>query len=117
MRYVFVDACMQCAYVCIIYSANYSVCHTYNVVYFVMYMYGRVVCVCILVCCGTSIPCAMYSYSTYVRIHMHLPTHHSRCMSTIQLKVRPHDLQLCTETSTGVDSTGQFQWGDLVTLE
>ena len=35
----------------------------------------------------------------------------------IQLKVRPHDLQLCSETSTGVDSTGQFQWGDLVTLE
>ena len=30
---------------------------------------------------------------------------------------RPHDLQLCSETSTGVDSTGQFQWGDLVTLE
>ena len=35
----------------------------------------------------------------------------------VQLKVRPHDLQLCSETSTGVDSTGQFQWGDLVTLE
>ena len=28
----------------------------------------------------------------------------------IQLKVRPHDLQLCSETSTGVESTGQFQW-------
>ena len=35
----------------------------------------------------------------------------------VQLKVRPHDLQLCSETSTGVDSTGQFQWGDLVALE
>ncbi|XP_065901538.1 transcription elongation factor SPT5-like [Dysidea avara] len=38
-------------------------------------------------------------------------------LTLYELKVRPHDLQLCSETSTGVDSTGQFQWGDLVTLD
>ena len=37
--------------------------------------------------------------------------------SILQLKVRPHDLHLCTVTRKGVDSTGQFQWADCVTLE
>jgi transcription elongation factor SPT5 len=35
----------------------------------------------------------------------------------MQLKVRPRDLQLCQETSSGVDSTGHYQLGDLVQLE
>ena len=34
-----------------------------------------------------------------------------------QLKVRPKDLQLCSDTSSGVDSSGHFQWGDLVQIE
>lgn len=34
-----------------------------------------------------------------------------------ELKVRPQDLQLCTDMATGVDSLGQFQWGDLVLLD
>ncbi|XP_035670800.1 transcription elongation factor SPT5-like [Branchiostoma floridae] len=34
-----------------------------------------------------------------------------------ELKVRPQDLQLCTEMSSGVDSMGQFQFGDLVMLD
>lgn len=29
----------------------------------------------------------------------------------------PRDLQLCTDMATGVDSMGQFQWGDLVQLD
>ena len=55
----------------------------------------------------------------YMLVYMHVYTCVDIHINTflIQLKVRPHDLQLCSETSTGVDSTGQFQWGDLVTLE
>lgn len=34
-----------------------------------------------------------------------------------ELKVLSKDLQLCTDMATGVDSLGQFQWGDLVQLE
>lgn len=34
-----------------------------------------------------------------------------------QLKVLPKDLQLCADMATGVDSLGQFQFGDLVHLE
>ncbi|XP_014681911.1 PREDICTED: transcription elongation factor SPT5-like isoform X2 [Priapulus caudatus] len=34
-----------------------------------------------------------------------------------ELKVRPSDLQLCEDMATGVDSLGQFQWGDLVQLD
>ena len=34
-----------------------------------------------------------------------------------QMKVLPRDLQLCQEMSTGVDSMGQFQLGDMVQLE
>lgn len=34
-----------------------------------------------------------------------------------ELEVLPRDLQLCTDMATGVDSLGQFQWGDLVQLE
>ncbi|XP_013782146.1 transcription elongation factor SPT5-like [Limulus polyphemus] len=34
-----------------------------------------------------------------------------------ELKVLPRDLQLCTDMATGVDSLGQFQWGDLVQLD
>nr|XP_006824005.1 PREDICTED: transcription elongation factor SPT5 isoform X2 [Saccoglossus kowalevskii] len=34
-----------------------------------------------------------------------------------ELKVLPRDLQLCTEMSSGVDSLGQFEWGDLVQLD
>ena len=58
------------------------------------------VCLCILV----------YMH-VYTCVDIHINTF------LIQLKVRLHDLQLCSENSTGVDSTGQFQWGDLVTLE
>ena len=35
----------------------------------------------------------------------------------LQLKVLPKDLQLCSDMATGVDSLGQFQFGDLVQLE
>ena len=34
-----------------------------------------------------------------------------------QLKAKPDDLQLCSDVSSGVDSLGQHQWGDLVNLE
>ncbi|CAL1263967.1 unnamed protein product [Larinioides sclopetarius] len=34
-----------------------------------------------------------------------------------ELKVLPQDLQLCSEMATGVDSMGQFNWGDLVFLD
>ncbi|XP_064385499.1 transcription elongation factor SPT5-like isoform X2 [Halichondria panicea] len=34
-----------------------------------------------------------------------------------ELKVRPRDLQLCQETSSGVDSSGHYQLGDLVQLD
>ena len=34
-----------------------------------------------------------------------------------QLEVLPRDLQLCTDMATGVDSLGQFLWGDLVQLD
>lgn len=34
-----------------------------------------------------------------------------------ELEVLPRDLQLCTDMATGVDSLGQFQWGDLVQLD
>lgn len=34
-----------------------------------------------------------------------------------EMKVLPKDLQLCTEMATGVDSMGQYQWGDLVQLD
>ncbi|KAK7098266.1 transcription elongation factor SPT5-like [Littorina saxatilis] len=34
-----------------------------------------------------------------------------------ELKVRPDDIQLCTDMATGVDSLGQFQFGDLVQLD
>ncbi|KAH8035967.1 hypothetical protein HPB51_014090 [Rhipicephalus microplus] len=34
-----------------------------------------------------------------------------------ELKVLPRDLQLCADMATGVDSLGQFQWGDLVQLD
>jgi len=34
-----------------------------------------------------------------------------------ELEVLPSDLQLCPDMATGVDSLGQFQWGDLVQLD
>ncbi|XP_033751673.1 transcription elongation factor SPT5-like [Pecten maximus] len=34
-----------------------------------------------------------------------------------ELKVLPRDLQLCADMATGVDSLGQFQFGDLVQLD
>ena len=34
-----------------------------------------------------------------------------------ELKVLPSDLQLCPDMATGVDSMGQYQFGDLVQLE
>jgi len=34
-----------------------------------------------------------------------------------ELKVKPDDLQLCSDMSTGVDSLGQHQWGDLISLD
>ncbi|XP_011410252.2 PREDICTED: transcription elongation factor SPT5-like [Amphimedon queenslandica] len=34
-----------------------------------------------------------------------------------ELKVRPRDLQLCLEKSSGVDTSGHFQLGDLVMLD
>lgn len=34
-----------------------------------------------------------------------------------ELEVLPRDLQLCSDVATGVDSFGQFQWGDLVQLD
>ena len=34
-----------------------------------------------------------------------------------ELRVLPKDLQLCTDMATGVDSLGQFQFGDMVQLD
>uniref|UniRef100_T1IQH2 Transcription elongation factor SPT5 n=1 Tax=Strigamia maritima TaxID=126957 RepID=T1IQH2_STRMM len=34
-----------------------------------------------------------------------------------ELKVLPRDLQICHDMATGVDSLGQFQWGDLIQLD
>lgn len=34
-----------------------------------------------------------------------------------ELKAKPDDLQLCSDMSTGVDSMGQHQWGDMVSLD
>lgn len=34
-----------------------------------------------------------------------------------ELEVLPRDLQLCTDMATGVDSLGQFQWGDMVQMD
>ncbi|XP_037068165.1 transcription elongation factor SPT5-like, partial [Pollicipes pollicipes] len=34
-----------------------------------------------------------------------------------ELKVLPQDLQLCSDMATGVDSMGQFQYGDMVQLD
>ncbi|XP_074659963.1 transcription elongation factor SPT5-like isoform X2 [Tubulanus polymorphus] len=34
-----------------------------------------------------------------------------------EMKVLPRDLQLCSEMATGVDTMGQFQFGDLVQLD
>ncbi|KAF6200841.1 hypothetical protein GE061_005288 [Apolygus lucorum] len=34
-----------------------------------------------------------------------------------ELEVLPRDLQLCTDMATGVDSLGQFQYGDLVQID
>uniref|UniRef100_A0A1I7XEG1 SAC domain-containing protein n=1 Tax=Heterorhabditis bacteriophora TaxID=37862 RepID=A0A1I7XEG1_HETBA len=33
------------------------------------------------------------------------------------MKVRPRDVQLCADVTTGVDSLGQFQYHDLVQLD
>ena len=41
---------------------------------------------------------------------IHLLPHH-------QLKVLPRDLQLCSETASGVDVGGQHEWGELVQLD
>lgn len=35
----------------------------------------------------------------------------------IQRKVRPRDIQLCADVTTGVDSHGQYQYHDLVALD
>lgn len=35
----------------------------------------------------------------------------------MQLKVLPRDLQLCSETASGVDAGGQHEWGELVQLD
>ena len=57
------------------------------------------------------------------RVHVHV---HVVCellstimllFSSLQLKVRPRDIQLCQETSSGVDASGHYQLGDLVQLE
>ena len=34
-----------------------------------------------------------------------------------EMKVKPDDLQLCADKSSGVDSMGQHSWGDLVSLD
>ena len=34
-----------------------------------------------------------------------------------ELKVRPDDLQFCTEKSSGVDTLGRFQFGDIVQID
>jgi len=34
-----------------------------------------------------------------------------------EMKVKPDDLQLCTDKSTGVDAMGQHSWGDMVSLD
>ena len=42
---------------------------------------------------------------------------HVHSLFSLQLKVRPRDIQLCQETSSGVDASGHYQLGDLVQLE
>ena len=45
---------------------------------------------------------------------------HYRCyggVCALQLKVLPRDLQLCSETASGVDAGGQHEWGELVQLD
>lgn len=37
--------------------------------------------------------------------------------TVFQLKVLPRDLQLCSETASGVDAGGQHEWGELVQLD
>lgn len=39
------------------------------------------------------------------------------CPCPPQLKVLPRDLQLCSETASGVDAGGQHEWGELVQLD
>ena len=34
-----------------------------------------------------------------------------------ELKVRPEDLQFCTEKSSGVDKLGKFQFSDMVQID
>ena len=34
-----------------------------------------------------------------------------------ELKVRPDDLQFCTEKSSGVDTLGRFGFGDIVQID
>lgn len=34
-----------------------------------------------------------------------------------ELKTLPKDLQLCTDMATGVDSLGQYQFGDMVQID
>lgn len=38
-------------------------------------------------------------------------------LRVLQLKVLPRDLQLCSETASGVDAGGQHEWGELVQLD
>lgn len=38
-------------------------------------------------------------------------------LCVFQLKVLPRDLQLCSETASGVDAGGQHEWGELVQLD
>lgn len=42
---------------------------------------------------------------------------HSFFLPHHQLKVLPRDLQLCSETASGVDVGGQHEWGELVQLD
>ena len=51
-------------------------------------------------------------------------THESVSLSLIfsdltmhELKTLPKDLQLCTDMATGVDSLGQYQFGDMVQID
>ncbi|XP_069689905.1 transcription elongation factor SPT5-like isoform X2 [Periplaneta americana] len=38
-------------------------------------------------------------------------------LTMYELEVLPNDVHLCSDTATGVDSLGQFQWGDFVQLD
>lgn len=68
----------------------------------------------IMTCTELADPSDLCSYIMYTAV---LVLNFVLSISSLQLKVRPRDIQLCQETSSGVDASGHYQLGDLVQLE